>query len=370
MAVELNFLQIIWFVLLIVVMVAYYVLDGFDLGVGALYPFIGKTEEDKSVLINIIGPVWDGNEVWLLTLGGALFAAFPPAYATTFSGFYLAIMLVLFCLIMRAVSIHFANDKSHGMRGFWRLGFFLGSALPALLYGVAVGNLLNGVPMLENGDVAGAFPARFIQLLGILPLLCGVLSLLMAIQQGAAWTAAKTHIHTDLHRRAVKVRNVVTPLTLIVFIASSALYVLYVAPRMPEVGTHYFLGGAFAIIRYVLAALVVVTLLFLIARGKKDGKELSSFIISSASIALIILVLAFSLFPALVPSGTPQLALFAQETVGPTITIGAPYASSDTALLAMFIIACIGVPIVLIYHVIAYKAFFGKVDINTYEEHY
>lgn len=365
MGVELNFLQIIWFVLLVIVMIAYYILDGFDLGVGILYPFIAKNEGEKKVLRSIIGPVWDGNEVWLLTLGGALFAAFPPAYATTFSGFYLAIMLVLFALILRAVAIHFCGDATGCLKKFWDFAFFLGSALPALLFGAAVGNLLHGVPMLPSGDVVGAFPARFIQLLGVFPLLCGVLSLFMAIMHGAAWTAKKTS-GGALHDRAVAVRKLAAPIVLVVFALASLLYLLVIIPRMPEAGVSYYLGGAFAIARWVCGVLVVVSLLAVLTLGNKK-RDIAAFIASSAAIACIILVLAFSLFPALVPAGTPQLALFAQENLGPTITIGAPFASSDNSLLAMFIIACIGVPIVLVYHIVVYKLFFGKVETDTFE---
>lgn len=365
MGVELNFLQIIWFVLLVVVMVAYYVLDGFDLGIGTLYPFIAKDDKEKATLVNLIGPVWDGNEVWLITLGGALFAAFPPAYATTFSGFYLAIMLVLFALILRAVAIHFVSHEKGGLLAFWRGAFFIGSLLPALLFGVAVGNLMNGVPMLANGDVAGSFPARFIQLLGVLPLLCGVLSLSMAIMQGAAWTAAKTH-EGALKERALKVRKSAALVALIVFAVASAFYLLAVIPNMPEAGTHYFLGGPFMIARVVTGVLAAVALIAVVVQAGK-GKNVLTFILSSAAIACIILTMALSLFPALVPAGTPQFALLAQASVGPTITIGAPFASSDTALLAMFIIACCGVPLVLIYHVIVYKIFFGKVKHDTFE---
>lgn len=366
MGVELNFLQIIWFVLLIVVMVAYYILDGFDLGVGALYPFIAKNESEKTVLRSIIGPVWDGNEVWLLTLGGALFAAFPPAYAATFSGFYLAIMLVLFALILRAVAIHFAGDAEGDMRGFWHFAFFIGSALPALLFGVAVGNLLNGVPLTEASDVVGAFPARFIQLLGVFPLLCGVLSLSMALMHGAAWTAKKTHPTSALHGRAVAVRKAVAPVVAVVFAVASLVYLFLVVPNMPEAGSLYYLGGAFAVLRVVFGVLSVLACFAVIAYGAKS-KDLAALLASAAAIACIILTMAFSLFPALVPAATPQLALMAQESVGATITIGAPFASSDNALFAMFIIACIGVPIVLIYHVIVYKVFFGKVEQDTFE---
>ena len=144
-------LGIIWYALIGVLIAGYAVLDGFDLGVGTLYPFVAKNEEEKAVLRTSIGPVWDGNEVWLLTGGGALFAAFPPVYATVFSGFYLAMMLVLFCLIFRAVSLE--NRTSGSVAPLWDWAFFLGSALPALLFGVAMGNIVRGVPLDTDGRV-------------------------------------------------------------------------------------------------------------------------------------------------------------------------------------------------------------------------
>ena len=129
--------QELWFVLILVLLMGYSLLDGFDLGIGALLPFLGKTKEEKDILINSIGPVWDGNEVWLITGGGALFAAFPHAYATAFSGFYLAMMLVLFALIFRAVSMEFrAHDEKRSL--LWEKAFIAGSALAALLFGVAL----------------------------------------------------------------------------------------------------------------------------------------------------------------------------------------------------------------------------------------
>src|SRR5450759_4956820 len=140
-----NF-QILWFVLILILFAGYTLLAGFDLGIGALLPFIGKTKEEKDILINSIGPVWDGNEVWLITGGGALFAAFPHAYATAFSGFYLAMMLVLFSLIFRAVSIEFrAYDPVRA--SLWEKALVGGSALAALLFGVALGNVIYGVPL-------------------------------------------------------------------------------------------------------------------------------------------------------------------------------------------------------------------------------
>lgn len=147
-------LPILWFIIIAVLISAYYVLDGFDLGAGILSPFVAKTPGEKRALMTSIGPVWDGNEVWLLTAGGALFAAFAPAYATVFSGFYLAIMLVLFGLIIRAVSLEFrAHDPK--WQKFWGVCFFVGSLVPALLFGVALGNCLQGVPLDAAGNYIG-----------------------------------------------------------------------------------------------------------------------------------------------------------------------------------------------------------------------
>ena len=167
-----EFLSVLWFFLIFVLIAGYFVLDGFDLGIGVLSPFIAKNDEERAVLRRAIGPVWDGNEVWLLTAGGALFAAFPDAYATTFSGFYLAVMLVLFGLIVRAVSFEFrAGDPSWGK--LWDACFFVGSLLPALLLGVAVGNVVGGLPLDANGDYLGSF----FDLLNPFALACGVLGL-------------------------------------------------------------------------------------------------------------------------------------------------------------------------------------------------
>jgi cytochrome d ubiquinol oxidase subunit II len=146
----------IWFVLVAVLLTVYVILDGFDLGAGVLYPFVAKGDDEKSVIRAAIGPVWDGNEVWLLTGAGAIFAAFPMVYAMTFSGFYLAIMLVLFGLILRAVSLEFRH-RDGSWSAVWDGAFFLGSLVPALLVGVALGNVIRGVPMDAQGNYIGTF---------------------------------------------------------------------------------------------------------------------------------------------------------------------------------------------------------------------
>ena len=197
-------LAVLWFFLIFVLIAGYFVLDGFDLGVGVLYRALAKTDAERALVRRSIGPVWDGNEVWLLTAGGALFAAFPAAYATTFSGFYLAVMLVLFGLIVRAVSLEFgAHDPKWGRA--WDACFTIGSFLPALLLGVALGNVIAGVPLAANGDYAG------VPLLGLLSpftLVVGALGFAMCMAAGAAWVALKTERTSAVHGRAEKQRRV------------------------------------------------------------------------------------------------------------------------------------------------------------------
>ncbi|MFR3091902.1 MAG: cytochrome d ubiquinol oxidase subunit II [Eggerthella lenta] len=190
---EITFFQGLWFLLIFVLIAGYFVLDGFDLGAGVLYPLVAKGDEEKAVVRTSIGPVWDGNEVWLLTAGGALFAAFPAAYATTFSGFYLAVMLVLFGLIVRAVSLEY-RGIDHKWAKVWDGCFFVGSLLPALLLGVAVGNIYAGIPMSTNGDYTG------IPLLGLITpftLLCGLLACRCSWRKGRpGWRSRRRSLAT------------------------------------------------------------------------------------------------------------------------------------------------------------------------------
>src|SRR5436190_9147930 len=174
-------LNTLWFILLGVLLTGYAILDGFDLGVGILQP-IAKTDEERRMFLNSIGPIWDGNEVWLVTFGGAMFAAFPESYATVFSGFYVAFMLVLFALILRAVSIEFRGKiHSPGWRTFWDYGFFVSSLLAAQLFGTAVGAAIKGIPLNERGIFVG----RFIDQLGPYPLMVGLMTVAMFTMHGA-----------------------------------------------------------------------------------------------------------------------------------------------------------------------------------------
>ncbi|KAF0154738.1 MAG: cytochrome d ubiquinol oxidase subunit II [Syntrophaceae bacterium] len=213
-----NF-QILWFILIFVLLLGYALLDGFDLGVAALLPFLGVKKEEKDTLIASIGPVWDGNEVWLITGGGALFAAFPHAYATAFSGFYLAMMLVLFALIFRAVSMEFrANDPVRA--SLWEKALVGGSALAALLFGVALGNVIYGVPLTGKMEYAGSF----FTLLRPVPLLFGITGLAAILLQGASWAVMKTE--GELQERSFKAVRILMWINAIVAVLYFAVLIV------------------------------------------------------------------------------------------------------------------------------------------------
>lgn len=337
-------LGILWFVLIAVLIAGYFILDGFDLGAGILSPFIAKDESEKAVIRRAIGPTWDGNEVWLLTAGGALFAAFAPAYATTFSGFYPAVMLVLFGLIVRAVSLEYrAHDPKWGK--VWDALFFIGSLLPALLFGVAIGNVYAGIPLDANGDYAG------IPLLGLITpftLLCGLLGLSVFITQGAAWLALKAEKPSALQARAAKLRRPLACITLVLFAIVSVYALTGIAPTFdPALGA----------LRGVACVGVVVALGALFFGSRKEGNDLMPFLASSASALLLVVLFAASMFPTLVVA-----------TAGTSITI-ANAASSDLALAWMTGITCIGLPLVLVYHVVIYRTFRGRISAEEANEY-
>lgn len=349
-----SIMGIIWFCLIFVLIAGYFILDGFDLGAGVLSPFVAKTDEEKAIVRQSIGPVWDGNEVWLLTAGGALFAAFAPAYATTFSGFYLAIILVLLGLIVRAIALEFAGHDKEWAK-LWNVLFFVGSLLPALLFGVAVGNVFVGIPMDANGDYVG------MPLLGLVTpftLLTGLLGLSLILLQGASWLSAKAPEASDLRGRAQGLRKILVIVALVLFVVVSAYALFLVKPQMaPEL----------AIVRYAFAALVVVALAIALVKSADAGADMVVFLASSVACAMLVGLLAASMFPNLVVAGAGDpLAFFPTAAQGENITI-ATAASSDLALTWMFGITCVGLPLVLIYHFIIYRTFRGRVKVEDLE---
>lgn len=343
----LELLQVCWYVLFFVLLVGYAILDGFDLGAGVL-SLLNRSDDERRLYVNAVAPVWDGNEVWLLTAGGALFAAFPPVYATVFSGFYLALMLVLLGLMLRAVSMEFRGKiLSARWRRVWDLAFGVGSLLPALLFGVAVGNLLRGLPLQSVTDAAGTrveFAGSFFGLLNPFALLVGLTGLAMIVTQGALWLALKTE--GPLRERLQRQAGCAWLSWLL--LGSGATVTAYLdTPTLL----------ATAQVRPLFWALLVLLALALsLVPPLVRRRPGLAFLASSFAIAAQIGVAATTLFPNLVPGrNDPALSLTLWNA-----------SSTPTTLTTMLFIAALGVPAVLVYTVVIYRVFRGKVVIDEH----
>ncbi len=332
-------LNLIWFVLVGFLLAGYAVLDGFDLGVGVLSLF-ARSEEEKRIYLNAIGPVWDGNEVWLLTAGGALFAAFPIVYATSFSAMYLALMLVLVALLARAASFEFRGKSANpGWRRFWDWSFGLGSLVAALLYGVAVGNMVRGIPLDASGAFTARFPASFFGLLNPYSLLVGLVTLTVFVLQGATYMCLKTDGEL-LERMQGWVRR--SWMGFVVLFGMLAVATFFAAP-------HAIAGPAnplFWILLVVLAGALVT-----IPIASAAGRSGRAFVASSGLIVAMIGVAAVGMFPRLVVSSLDLAnSLTAYNAASTPKTQG-----------VMLIMTLIGMPIVIAYTAFVYTVFKGKV---------
>lgn len=323
-------LQIIWLLLIGILLMGYAILDGFDLGAGVLYLFT-KKEEEKKIILSSIGPFWDGNEVWLLTGGGALFAAFPAVYAATFSGFYLAMMLVLFGLIFRAISIEFRNQiDSKRWKSMFDYGFGLGSFLPALLYGVAVGNVVRGLPLDANLNYTGTF----FELLNPYSLGVGLNGLFMFITHGAIFLAMRTE--GELRDKAKNWAKMSYWPYLCLFLGISLWSFI----------SHH--RGPFVLSPWVnITALLGMIMLRVLLNFNQFGR---AFFCSCMVIMCIMLTVGIGLYPYLVPpliEGGTGLTIFNSS-------------SSFNTLMTMLVITIIGMPIVIGYHIYIYRLFLRK----------
>uniref|UniRef100_UPI00262C5EC9 cytochrome d ubiquinol oxidase subunit II n=1 Tax=uncultured Veillonella sp. TaxID=159268 RepID=UPI00262C5EC9 len=222
MEVILQHLDVVWFILVCVLFAGFFVLEGFDYGVGILLPFLGKTDVERRQMINTVGPVWDGNQVWMITAGGATFASFPHVYATLFSGFYLALFLMLAALIARGVAFEFrSKDKSLAWRKTFDYCIFFGSLIPALLWGVTVGNLIQGTPIDGNMNFVGGF----FDLLSPYTILCGIAFILVFVYHGALYTSLKTLGDISERARATAlVEGVITAVGALVLVGATYVY--------------------------------------------------------------------------------------------------------------------------------------------------
>jgi cytochrome d ubiquinol oxidase subunit II len=333
-------LQLIWFGLVATLVAGYAILDGFDLGVGILHFLVPRSAEDRRQALASIAPVWDGNEVWLLTAGGALFAAFPPVYATVFSGFYLALMLVLLALIVRAVSIEARNrGESPGWQRFFDSSFAIGSTLVALLLGVAVGNLMRGLPLDGQGEYAGTFWA----LLNPFSLFIGATTLAMFAMQGACWLAMKSE--GDLGRRAVTA-------ALFAWAAFMALY-LDATLWAPSQTPWLFLRARQSFVSWIPVSVLLLCLISLPIFLRRERLRLA-FLSSSIAIACVVAILAIAACPVFV---------LCTNELGLSLT-AFNAASSPRTLMAMLIVVLVALPLVLGYTVFVYRVWRGKVRVE------
>jgi cytochrome d ubiquinol oxidase subunit II len=333
-------LNIIWFALLALLFIGYVVLDGFDLGVGMNHLAL-KSDKDRRISINSIGPVWDANEVWLITAGGALFAAFPDVYATVFSGFYIAFMLFLLVIIGRAVAIEFRGKvDSASWTAAWDVIFCVSSYLIVVLLGITLGNIVSGIPL----DVTKEYAGTFWTLLNPYSIFIGLTAVLFLKLHGRLYLLNKTE--GDLQIQVGKKFTVLWILTLLFYIGLFIWTLFYKKPIL----TNYFNHGALFILPILPFALLALILLMY-----KLKRYYKGFLLSSVMLAVLVIQSSVSMFPNLVPSNpNPENSLNILNS-----------ASSPATLWAMLIIACIGLPLVIIYKIIMFSAFRGKVKLDS-----
>jgi cytochrome d ubiquinol oxidase subunit II len=335
-------LNIIWFCLIFALFAGYAVLDGFDLGVGALHLLAGRNDAERRVVLNSIGPVWDGNEVWLVVGGGALFAAFPEVYATVFSGFYLPLMILLLALVFRAVAIEFRSKRAQWWwRQLWDMAFCVASIGVSFLLGAALGNIIAGIPLDSGGNFAGSF----VDLLNPYAVLVGLATVALFMMHGAIYLVLRTEGDMREHIRHLANRCMIFFVLMYVLVTMTTL--LWV-PRM----------GAHMKSRPWLLAAPLLTLLAIanVPRQMTHKHHYGfAFISSCASIVGLIFLVAIGMYPVLVVSTTQQA--HADLTLYNA-------ASTKRTLKIMLLMALIGMPLVSSYTVAVYWLFRGKVRLN------
>lgn len=360
-------LKIIWWLFVGVLLIGFAITDGFDLGVGTLLPFVGKTDSERRIIIISIGPTWDGNQVWFITAGGAVFAAWPVVYAAAFSGFYIALLLVLFALFFRPVGFDYRSKLDDPRwRTAWDWGLFAGGAVPSLVFGVAFGNLLLGVPFHYDDTLRPTYTGSFFALLNPFALLTGVVSLAMLVTHGAIFLQLKTD--GEIQQRAKKVSLITGLVTLVAFSIAGIWVSLgisgYMISDMPPANeaagilaktvtqdSASWLNNYSEYPWMVLAPILAYAgfaMAMLLAKTDKPG---TAFVMSSLGLAGVILTAGFSMFPFIMPSSSD---------LNSSLTIW-DATSSHLTLTLMFWAVIIFLPIVLAYTTWVYRVMRGKV---------
>lgn len=368
-----EILRLIWWVLIGVLLVGFAITDGFDMGVGALVPIIGKNDNERRVMINSIAPHWDGNQVWLITAGGALFAAWPLVYATSFSGFYLAMIVTLAALWLRPIGLDYRSKlENPKWRNAWDICISISGFVPPIIFGVAFGNLLQGVPFQLSEFAMPTYHGSFFGLLNPFGLVCGLVSLFMILMQGATWLQMKTT--GDVHVRARNIAQLTGLLTVILFVAAGFWvqnidgYVITSAidtmgPSNPlnkevarEAGAWMHNFEQYPLLWAAPALGVVMPLLAVLAsRVEKGG---IAFLASSLGNAGVIFTAGFAMFPFVMPSSlVPSHSLTMWDAT-----------SSELTLNLMTGVAFVMVPIILGYTTWCYYKMFGRLDDKFIED--
>lgn len=372
MPLDYETLRVIWWVLLGVLLIGFAVMDGFDMGVAMWIPFLGKNDAQRRILINTIGPTWEGNQVWFILGGGAIFAAWPMLYALSFSGFYLAMLVVLLALILRPVGFKYRSKlESPTWRSVWDWCLFVGGFVPALIFGVAVGNVIQGVPFHIDESLRPFYTGTFLALLNPFALASGVLSVLMLASHGAYFLNVKTE--GEIQKRARRAARICGFLTLVLFIACGfwsyagingyalAGTVAHDGPSNPlykqaisEAGAWFANYVNYPLTMAVPVACLVMGLLALVLAGL----PVVAFVCSALSVATLIGTVGVSMFPFILPSSTnPGHSLIVWDS-----------SSSHVTLFIMLIATTIFLPIVLAYTAWVYKVLSGKVTEQTIKD--
>lgn len=367
-------LKLIWWLFIGVLLIGFAIMDGFDMGVATWLPFLGKTDDERRVIINSIGATWEGNQTWLITAGGAIFAAWPLVYATAFSGLYIALLLVLFALFFRPVGFDYRSKLPNpAWRNGWDWALFAGSAIPALIFGVAFGNLLIGLPFYYDDTLRSFYAGSFFGLLNPFALLCGVVSLTMLMMHGAIYLQLRTD--SAVQQRAKKAALITGMICTIAF-ALAGVWVAFgidgyritsiqnvnVALN-PLAKTVEKSAGAWLtnyqtypwMLLAPIAGFAGIALALLSSNAKK---EKTAFVFSSTAIAGIILTAGFSMFPFIMPSSTnPVSSLTIWDAVSSQKTLG-----------IMFVVTIIFLPLILLYTSWVFKVLRGKVTVQSIQD--
>ena len=367
-------LKLIWWLFIGVLLIGFAVMDGFDMGVASWLPFLGKTDDERRVIINTIGPTWEGNQTWLVTAGGAIFAAWPLVYAAAFSGLYIALLLVLFALFFRPVGFDYRSKLADPRwRNGWDWALFAGGAVPALVFGVAFGNLFIGLPFHYDESLRSFYTGSFFDLLNPFALLCGTVSLSMLMMHGAIYLQLRTD--GTVQKRAQKAALIAGIVCAVAF-ALAGIWIAYGidgylitstqdtnAALNPLAKTVEKSAGAWLsnyhaypwMILAPTAGFAGIALSLLNARFKN---ERSAFLFSSIAIAGIILTAGFSMFPFIMPSSTdPVSSLTIWDAVSSKKTLG-----------IMFIVTIIFLPLIMLYTAWVYRVLRGKITVQSIKD--